>query len=112
MEMSKCSIKLSDLYVVYGDFNGYSPGDEYYSVNFMFYIKKDGKEYCTYYDFDPSLDWWPKCGPDNEENNFSIFIPRGFAEAMENSYEFDGTVEEALALLRKCGITDLRKHEE
>jgi hypothetical protein len=54
--------------------------------------------------------WWPKSEDENDEYNcgaFNDFIPPGFSEDCENNYSYRGTVEEAIAQLKKHGITDI-----
>lgn len=67
-------------------------------INYSFYVKKDGKLLDFYYEW-------------NGDEVFE-FIPDGFSEACENSYEFDGTFKEAVDKLKKYGITDIAESEE
>lgn len=68
------------------------PLDEY-GPYYSFYLNGDR---CFYYDLDE----------DEREIAISL-IPKGFSEAMENAYEFSGSMDEAIALLTKVGITDI-----
>ena len=102
-----------DIAVRYGSYDG-SEVDNLDDVNFSFFVKKDGKLYDFYYgkSVGGTGDWWPKSEDEFDEYNcgaFNEFIPRGFNEACENSYEFSGTFDEAVATLKKYGITDIEK---
>jgi hypothetical protein len=73
-----------------------------------------GKEYDIYYECgDPLHSWWPIVGEEGDDNcdrNGAFeFIPPGFAEACENSYEYRGTVEEAVAQLKKYGFVNFKR---
>lgn len=76
---------------------------------FSFYIiKPNGKWYCYYYDFDNT--GYITEDPEHELDHHDImgrFIPEGFAESMENSYEYYGakTIGEALAKLQQAGLS-------
>lgn len=98
---------VENIRVYYGDIHQQGIDD----INYAFYfVDKKGKEHDFYYDRPPGLkltaeqsnDWY---GLVNE------FIPRGFNEACENSYEYRGTVEQAIEQLKKYGITDVKKYE-
>lgn len=60
---------------------------------YSFYL--DGNR-CFYYDLD-----------DAEREMAMSLIPEGFAEAMENAYEYHGSMEEAIKKLKACGITNI-----
>ena len=86
--------------------------------NFSFYVKHDGRMYDIYYDsgkYDENHHksfhlWWPVIDEDDVLiNGASEFIPSGFCETCENCYEYDGTVKQAIACLKKHGIVDVRK---
>lgn len=87
---------------------------------FSFYIKHDEKLYDIYYDhsiYDKNFkskfhSWWPintEAVDDWDQNGVFAFIPPGFAEAMENCYEYDGNIDQAIDQLKKYGITDVKK---
>ena len=64
-----------------------------YGPWYSFFLNGDR---CFYYDLD------------EEEREMAMsLIPRGFAEAMENAYEFRGSMEEAIKRLNECGITNI-----
>lgn len=64
-----------------------------YGPWYSFYLDGDR---CFYYDLD------------EEEREMAMsLIPRGFAEAMENAYEYHGTQEEAIKALNDCGIINI-----
>jgi hypothetical protein len=98
-----------DVGVRYGDCDGY--GEQLW---FSLVIKRDGKEYDFYYgrSDDGAGDWWPKNEdePDDKYNcgAFDEFIPTGFYEVCENSYEFRGTLKQAIKRLKQYGITDVK----
>jgi hypothetical protein len=78
-------------------------------LQFSFYLMKDGKDYDFYYKLDEegelAGDWWPE-NEDEFINSLQEFIPRGFAEACENLYEYRGGTEiEAIKCLKKYGFT-------
>lgn len=116
-------ITANDIAVEYGSYDGGEITDMN-DVNFSFFVKHDGKKYNIYYDagtYDHTgkgqhftlHPWWPIVGEDGdddyERNGAFQFIPSGFCEACENSYEFRGTFEEAIAQLKEYGITDVSK---
>ena len=69
-----------------------------YGPWFSFYL--DGNR-CFYYDLD------------KEEREMAMsLIPKGFAEAMENAYEYHGSIYEAIKKLNDCGITDITNELE
>lgn len=118
-------ITAKDIQVVYHDIHGDG------NLNYSFYVKHDGRSYDFYYDhskwdkshkrtFHP---WWPVKTHDEYGNTYTEnddwemngareFIPPGFAESMENSYEYDGTVEEVIKYLKNYGITDVQEYKE
>ena len=103
-------ITVKDFVVKYADWN-YYPDDIEFRPHFSFYLKHKGKEYCIYYDYSPSLKWWPikKDELSNDDYGYAgngafDFIPSGFAEAVENGYEFHGTIEEGIERLREYGF--------
>jgi hypothetical protein len=57
--------------------------------------------------------WWPLIGKDDddewERNGAFGFIPSDFNEACENSYEFRGSLADAIKQLNEYGITDIEK---
>ena|ERR1041385_15644 len=113
-------ITVKDIAVTYGNEGG---DGEWFS----FFVKHDGKLYDIYYDHGgyapkPTKEnnygfhsWWP-VRPDAEDdwdaNGAFDFIPPGFGEACENCYEFHGSLEEALEVLKSHGITDIEKRKE
>ncbi len=107
-------ITVRDFSVVYADYYC-SPHEPEYKPTFSFYLKRGKKEYCIYNDFcetNPHK-WWPaekqtQYGNRGWANRATEFIPQGFAEACENSYEFSGTTEEAIARLKEYGFTDIK----
>ncbi len=111
-------ITCKDIAVIYG----YELGDGE-DPTFSFYVKHDGKVYDIYYEhgtYDENHNfhfhpWWPIKGNEGDEdwdrNGAFDFIPPGFVEACENMYEYHGTKEEAIAQLRKHGITDIKESE-
>ena len=116
-------IMAKDIAVEYGSYDGSEITDMNY-VNFSFFVKHDGKKYNIYYDsgtydhttgsqFFKFHPWWPLIGEEGddeyERNGAFQFIPSGFCEACENSYEFRGTFEEAIERLKEHGITDVIK---
>lgn len=107
LERNISGFTAKDVAVRYGDPDGC---DE--RLWYGFYIKYKGKLYDFYYGKSDggAGDWWPK-SEDDEYNcgAFNDFIPPGFSEACENSYEFRGTMEQAVARLNKYGITDIEK---
>ena len=98
-----------DVAVRYGSYDG--SGDHDADINFSFFLKKNGKLWDFYYGKSDgeAEDWWPEAENDMNMSPIFDFIPPGFAEACENSYEFSGTVEEAIEHLKKHGITDIEK---
>lgn len=87
--------------------------EDYY--NYSFYLLRNGKEYCIYYGvFDDHDDivnidsWWPY---DGENNAADHFVPSKFCEECENSYSFEGTLEEAIKYLKACGFTKIKEME-
>jgi len=90
---------------------------------FSFTIRHADRDYNIYYEngtYDAKhvhhfYPWWPIVGEEGDEdwdrNGAFEFIPPGFAEACENSYEFRGTVEEAVAQLKKYGFVNFRWHD-
>lgn len=95
-------------------------------AQFSFFIKYDGKEHDIYYDGKTDDDdesgennwgyhkWWPvnlDVSDSYDANSAYEFIPTGFSEAMENSYEYRGTFDEAIEHLKKHGFTDIRRSE-
>lgn len=113
-------ITAKDIAVEYGSYDG-SEIVDMNDVNFSFFVVHEGKKYNIYYDsgtYDKDHNftmhpWWPIVGEDGdddyERNGAFQFIPSGFCEACENSYEFRGTFEEAIAQLKEYGITDVIK---
>ena len=65
--------------------------------NYAFYVKKEGKLLDVYYE------WQDKKVLDH--------IPDEFFEASENSYEFDGSLEKAVEVLKSHGFTDIKEME-
>lgn len=92
-----------DLTCQYGDMMGYGDNE----IHYMFYLRHKNKFYDTYYG-PIEKKWWPK---ENNENAVECFIPSGFGSSTENCYDFRGTLDEALKVLRNAGITDIRKFE-
>jgi len=95
-------------------------------TQFSFFVKHKGKLHCIYYDNGyhevsedkprfKYYDWWPiKLEKDEdgevEENGAYEFIPNGFAECCENSYEYcNGNFKSAIKKLKDSGITDIEK---
>lgn len=113
-------ITAKDIAVEYGSYDG-SEITDINEVNFSFFVKHDGVKYNIYYEAGTYDDkhnftiypWWPIVGEEGddqyERNGAFEFIPPGFAEACENSYEFRGTFDEAVARLKEYGITDVTK---
>jgi len=98
-------------------------GDDLY---YSFYILYEGKRYDIYYDGIADYDnrskennwgyhsWWP-INPDEENDEYAtngafLFIPDGFSEAMENAYNFNGTIKQAIKKLKSCGITNVNEN--
>lgn len=105
----------------------YAPIEEGEDPMFQFFIARDGKLHDIYYDNgthdfekDPYFSWhswWPTvndndepCDPtktdmDKVHNAAFGFIPSGFAEAMENCYEYGkGKTDEAIEVLKEHGF--------
>jgi hypothetical protein len=100
-----------DVAVRYGDIHGSGEPDD---INFQFYLKKDGKLWDFYYGKSDwaAGDWWPESEEEYSMGPHFEFIPSGFSEAMENCYEFRGTVKDAIKRLKDNGITDVKPTEE
>lgn len=101
--------KSKDIKVVY--YNMYKEDSN--KFQFSFFVIKDGKEYDFYYGKSDqgAGDWWPE--NDDEDGFFSPlheFIPSGFSELCENMYEYRGSNETALDVLRLCGF--VTEHDE
>jgi hypothetical protein len=123
-------ITVKDFVVSYCDEYA-SPEDKEYNPFFSFYIKHKGKEYCIYYDYNEEdskqKKWWPIVqesgyGGDIDANGAFNFIPKGFAEAMENAYEYVGKrglsgkekLEAGIKYLKECGfetITNIQREQ-
>lgn len=120
-------ITCKDIAVRYHGYDGSTWPVDDADIRFSFFVKHDGKLYNIYYDhsvydftdgrkqtFHP---WWPILPledgeteyDDWEHNGAYQFIPSGFSEACENSYEYRGTFKQALETLQKHGITDIEK---
>jgi hypothetical protein len=97
----------------------YDDPDDGYGPYYAFYLKVDGKLFDFYYqscitdpryvngkEVEPSR--WPK-GDNDDYGSYAVLelVPPGFAEAMENAYEYHGKgdIKKHLA---KYGITDFR----
>jgi len=81
---------------------------------FSFCIKHGEKIYDIYYEHgSPLYSWWPIVGEEGDDdfdrNGAFEFIPSGFGEACENSYEYNGTFDEAINKLKKYGFEDIRR---
>ena len=107
-------ITVKDFVVEYFDHYA-SPGDKDYNPYFSFYLKRGKKKYCIYNDFhdETAPKWWPTkniagYGGTTMVNAASDFVPDGFSEAMENAYEYQGTVEEAIACLKDHGFENIK----
>lgn len=114
-------ITTKDFAVTYADWVC-PPDDPRFKPTFSFSIKRGRKSYCIYYDFnyEKPHKWWPTRPsgylPDGVtapmdaevENAAGDFIPDGFSESCENSYEYEGTTEEAIECLKKHGFTDIK----
>lgn len=92
-------ITTKDFLVLCGDLHSIG------KLRWSFYLVRDGKEYDIYYE-SHGKDWWPT---ENEENAAFNFIPGEFAEACENSFEFDGTESAAIKLLKQYGFCNFRR---
>jgi len=113
--------------------NGITPKDikvviweEGDSLYYSFKIVHESKDYDIYYDGralrhgDRTKEnhwgyhsWWPM-NPDEENDEYAAngawcFIPDGFNESMENSYEFRGTKNQAIKRLKEWGITNIEE---
>ena len=103
-----------DIKVVHGDLWDNCDG----SINYSFYLVKDGIAYDFYYSngkdkkgkYVDAGDWWPFNWED-EDCRFDRFIPEGFCEAAENYYEFDGSLEDAIKILNDSGITNIEEYK-
>lgn len=107
-------VSIKDFIVEYQD-QYTEPGDKHYNPFFSFYIKHGKKKYDVYYDWfdykkDKPLSWWPV--EEDNDNAIYRFIPNGFSEAVENGYEYDGTVDEAIACLKKHGFASITNRQE
>ena len=78
-------------------------------IRYSFYIIKDGKDWDFYYgNFDDNtIAWWPKYL--NLDNNvysgpINDFVPVGFIEMCENSYEYNGCHGDVIKFLQACGF--------
>lgn len=103
----------ADFVVECGDPNGVNPGESGYDPRYSFSIRHGRKDYDAYYGMrhgNPQK-WWPAnehgdTALSSYDNNRALeFVPLCFAEACENSYEYEGTVEEAMNILKRCGFT-------
>ena len=100
-------ITTSDFVVDYADWV-IPPGHKEFRPTFAFFIKHKKKKYCIYndYNYENPQKWWPthKRWEDDVVNGAMAFIPRGFYEVCENTYEYDGTTEEAIEKLKLSGF--------
>ena len=111
----KCinNITTKDFVVYWGTFGERDRNDKP-KYSFSFTIRHADEDYDIYYEHgNPFYPWWPVVGEEGEDyldrNGAFEFIPPGFAEACENSYEYRGTVEEAVAQLRKYGFVNFQR---
>lgn len=101
-----------DFQVTYADWNT-PPDHPEFKPTFSFALKRGKKKYCIYYDFnrEKPQKWWPTKKSDWDdgevESAATDFIPDGFSECCENSYEYSGTTEEAIECLRRHGFDDI-----
>ncbi len=109
-------------FVVYWGSYGMRDRNDKPEYHFSFCIRHDGKSYDIYYEHHDTVfnggngefhPWWPLVGKEGDEdwdrNGAFEFIPPGFAEASENSYEYHGTVEQAVEQLKKYGFVNFQR---
>lgn len=101
------------------DYNADSDSNNNLIYRFSFNIKHGKTLYDIYYDFNVDSGkptWWPKttvaAGPPLWENSAFQFIPSRFCEACENSYEYEGSLQEAINTLITCGFLLTIDHKE
>jgi hypothetical protein len=109
-------ITVKDFIVEYADWDC-RPGDKEFRPYFAFFIKHGKKNHCIYYDYSVKKKWWPTeweagYGGQVIANAAFRFIPKGFAEAMENAYDYQGTTEEGIECLKKHGFKTIINVQE
>lgn len=77
--------------------------------HYSFFLMKDNKEYCIYYDFNNAhpQDWWPHYPEEDNpyhHNRAFEFVPDFLTETAENYYESKFDLKTTLKKLKQCGF--------